>query len=52
MPLLSISSPIGNLVIEDEDDAITAIRWSDERASNGSPLLARGGAPTRRLFRR
>jgi len=37
---LSISSPIGNLVIDEEGRAITAIRWSDERASNGSPLLA------------
>ena len=40
MVSLSISSPIGNLAIDEEDGAITAIRWSDERASNGSPLLA------------
>jgi len=40
MPSLSISSPVGNLVIAEQDGAITAIRWGDERASNGSPLLA------------
>lgn len=40
MPSLSISSPIGNLVIEEQDGVITALRWSNERASNGSPLLA------------
>jgi methylated-DNA-[protein]-cysteine S-methyltransferase len=40
MPSISISSPVGNLVIEEADDTITAIRWSDERAANGSPLLA------------
>src|ERR1700690_526996 len=42
MPSISISSPVGNLVIEEADDTITAIRWSDERAANGSPLLAEG----------
>jgi methylated-DNA-[protein]-cysteine S-methyltransferase len=40
MPTLSISSPVGNLVIDEQGDAITAIRWADERTSNGSPLLA------------
>jgi methylated-DNA-[protein]-cysteine S-methyltransferase len=40
MASLSISSPIGKLVIDDQDGAITAIRWADERESNGSPLLA------------
>lgn len=40
MASLSISSPIGNLVIDEEDGAITVIRWSDERSANGSPLLA------------
>ena len=40
MPSLSISSPVGNLVIDEQGDAITAIRWADERTSNGSPLLA------------
>jgi methylated-DNA-[protein]-cysteine S-methyltransferase len=40
MPSLSISSPIGDLVVDEQDGAIIAIRWADERASNGSPLLA------------
>jgi hypothetical protein len=40
MASLSISSPIGKLVIDDQDGAIIAIRWADERESNGSPLLA------------
>jgi methylated-DNA-[protein]-cysteine S-methyltransferase len=40
MPSLSISSPIGNLVIDEKDAAIVAIRWADERESNGGPLLA------------
>jgi methylated-DNA-[protein]-cysteine S-methyltransferase len=39
MPSLSISSPVGNLVLEEADGAIVAIRWSNERASNGSALL-------------
>jgi methylated-DNA-[protein]-cysteine S-methyltransferase len=37
---LSISSPVGNLVIDEEGDAIVSIRWSDEPGGNGSPLLA------------
>jgi methylated-DNA-[protein]-cysteine S-methyltransferase len=40
MPSLSIPSPVGQLTIDEEDDAIVAIRWADEPASNGSPLLA------------
>jgi methylated-DNA-[protein]-cysteine S-methyltransferase len=40
MASLSISSPIGNLVVDEDDDAITAIRWADEREPNGSKLLA------------
>ena len=40
MPSISISSPVGNLVVEEADGTITAIRWSDERAANGSRLLA------------
>ncbi len=39
MPSLSISSPIGNLVINEEDGAVTAIHWADKCESNGSPLL-------------
>jgi methylated-DNA-[protein]-cysteine S-methyltransferase len=40
MNSLSVSSPIGNLVIEESASAIVAIRWSDEAAGNGGPLLA------------
>jgi methylated-DNA-[protein]-cysteine S-methyltransferase len=40
MNTLSTSSPVGNLVLEEAADAIVAIRWSDESAGNGSPLLA------------
>src|SRR5712672_1478677 len=40
MPSLSIPSPIGQLTIDEQDDAITAIRWADQPAGNGSPLLA------------
>jgi len=40
MSSLSIWSLVGNLIIEEGDDAIVAIHWSDEQASNGSPLLA------------
>jgi methylated-DNA-[protein]-cysteine S-methyltransferase len=31
---------VGRLVLDEEDDALTAIRWSDDPAANGSPLLA------------
>ena len=44
MPCLSISSPIGQLTIEEAGDAIVAIRWDDapaaRSAGNGSALLA------------
>jgi methylated-DNA-[protein]-cysteine S-methyltransferase len=40
MNSLSISSPVGNLVLDENGDALVAIRWSDEAAGNGSPLLA------------
>ena len=40
MRSLSISSPVGNLVIDEDRDAVVAIRWADENAGNGSPLLA------------
>jgi methylated-DNA-[protein]-cysteine S-methyltransferase len=39
MPSLSMPSPVGQLTIDEEDDAIVAIRWADEPAGNGSPLL-------------
>ncbi|MBV9151709.1 MAG: methylated-DNA--[protein]-cysteine S-methyltransferase [Alphaproteobacteria bacterium] len=39
MPSLSISSPVGPLTIEEEDNKIVAISWGNGRAGNGSPLL-------------
>ena len=40
MPSFSMPSPIGHLTIDEQDDAIVAIRWADAPAGNGSPLLA------------
>src|SRR5712691_4204786 len=40
MPSLSISSPVGQLTIDEADGAIVGIRWADAPAGNGSPLLA------------
>jgi methylated-DNA-[protein]-cysteine S-methyltransferase len=39
MNSLSISSPVGKLLLEEDRDAIVAIRWTEEAAGNGSPLL-------------
>ncbi len=39
MPTLSISSPVGDLVITEEDGAVTAIHWGEKCESNGSQLL-------------
>src|ERR1700675_3963283 len=39
MPSLSITCPVGQLTIDEEDEAIVAIRWADMPAGNGSPLL-------------
>jgi methylated-DNA-[protein]-cysteine S-methyltransferase len=40
MPSLSIPSPIGQLTIDELDDAIVAISWADAPSGNGSLLLA------------
>src|SRR5712691_12928368 len=40
MPSLSIPSPIGQLTVDELNDAIVRIRWADAPAGNGSPLLA------------
>jgi methylated-DNA-[protein]-cysteine S-methyltransferase len=40
MESLSISSPVGNLVLQEERGELTAIRWADGEAGNGSQLLA------------
>ena len=37
---LSISTPVGDLVLGELDGALVSVRWSPERAANGSPLLA------------
>ena len=40
MPSLSISSPVGPLTIEEQDDKIVSISWGKALpAGNGSPLL-------------
>ena len=39
MPSLSIPSPVGQLTIDEMDDAIVAIRWADAPSGNGSALL-------------
>ena len=39
MALLSISSPVGQLTIEEADDAIIGVRWGGGASGNGSPLL-------------
>jgi methylated-DNA-[protein]-cysteine S-methyltransferase len=40
MNSLSISSPVGNLILDEDCGAIVSIRWADGGAGNGSPLLA------------
>lgn len=40
MHTLSISSPVGDLLLEEADGAIVTVRWSDGPGGNGSPLLA------------
>lgn len=40
MNTLSISSPVGQLILEEAAGALVAVRWSDAPAGNGSPLLA------------
>jgi len=39
MRSLSISSPVGNLILDEDQDAIVSIRWAETTAGNGSPLL-------------
>jgi methylated-DNA-[protein]-cysteine S-methyltransferase len=40
MNSLSVPSPVGNLVLDEDGGAIVAVRWSNERGGNGTPLLA------------
>ncbi len=37
---LSIASPVGKLVLAEEDDALVAIGWGGKEARSNSPLLA------------
>jgi methylated-DNA-[protein]-cysteine S-methyltransferase len=39
MTFLSISSPVGNLLLEEEAGALVAVNWGTGPAGNGSPLL-------------
>ena len=41
MDSLSISSPVGNLILVEDDEAIVAVRWAEARGGNGSPLLTK-----------
>jgi methylated-DNA-[protein]-cysteine S-methyltransferase len=40
MAFLSIPSPVGLLALEDDGNALVAIRWGDGGGGNGSALLA------------
>ncbi|HVH82460.1 MAG TPA: methylated-DNA--[protein]-cysteine S-methyltransferase [Stellaceae bacterium] len=40
MNSLSISSPVGRLLIQEDRNAIVAIGWSEASGGNGNPLLA------------
>ena len=37
---LSIASPVGPLVLDEDEGALIAIRWDTAPGANGSPLLA------------
>ena len=50
MPSLSIPSPVGQLTIEEEDDALVAIRWGSGEPGNGSPLLAEAARQLQAYF--
>jgi methylated-DNA-[protein]-cysteine S-methyltransferase len=50
MPSLSIPSPIGDLTIEEQGDAIVAINWASRPAGNGSPLLAEAARQLQAYF--
>jgi methylated-DNA-[protein]-cysteine S-methyltransferase len=52
MPSLSIRSPVGQLTIEEADEAVVAIRWADTPAGNGSPLLAEAARQIDAYFER
>ena len=37
---LSLATPIGHLILEEDRGALVAVRWGDGVGGNGSPLLA------------
>jgi methylated-DNA-[protein]-cysteine S-methyltransferase len=39
MNALSISSPVGKLVLVEDEGAIVAVQWAEGHGGNGSPLL-------------
>jgi methylated-DNA-[protein]-cysteine S-methyltransferase len=50
MNSLSVPSPVGNLVLEENGGAIVAVRWSNERGGNGTPLLAKAAQQLEAYF--
>jgi methylated-DNA-[protein]-cysteine S-methyltransferase len=50
MESLSISSPVGNLVLSEDNGAIVTIHWANEPAGNGSPLLAKAARQLEAYF--
>jgi methylated-DNA-[protein]-cysteine S-methyltransferase len=50
MNSLSIDSPIGNLVLDEEGGALVAIRWAKGEKRNGSPLLAKAARQLEAYF--
>ena len=40
MQSLSISSPVGSLLLDEDEGALVSLRWADMAGGNGSPLLA------------
>ena len=39
MPSLTITTPVGGLVIDQRDEAIVRVRWANEQRSEQTPLL-------------
>jgi methylated-DNA-[protein]-cysteine S-methyltransferase len=50
MRSLSISSPVGHLVLDEDQDAIVSIRWAEAAGGNGSPLLAKAARQLEAYF--
>ena len=50
MPQLSLHSPVGDLTISEEDDAIVAVEWGWGRDQTPTPLLKRAVGPAHGVF--